>query len=132
MTDAPKPTAQVEPYVDVLGIDGAVEFLLEFGGSDLDFPKRPTANSELAQFIGLDKATALCARMGHARTRVPTSKPWLAFVFRSKGLPNSRIARRLHVTIYTVGRWFKNGPAILKQGGEGQRPPTMPLFPDLD
>ena len=31
----PRPTAQVAPFVDALGMDGAVTFLLAFGGAEL-------------------------------------------------------------------------------------------------
>ena len=42
--------------------------------------------------------------------RVPTAKPWLASVMKSRGLSHAEIARRLHVSDVTVRGWLSRGP----------------------
>lgn len=111
----PRPTAQVAPFVEVLGTDGTVVFLLAFGGSELYLPVTPRADSKLVEVMGMDAARALGAMAQRVMVpeRIPTAKPWIARVWRARGLPNAEIARRLHVTDVTVRRWIAGG------GGEG-------------
>lgn len=111
----PRPTAQVQPFVDALGVEGAVTFLLAFGGSELYLPLDPRPTSKLVEVMGMDGARALgaMAQRVMVQSRIPTAKPWLARVMRAKGLPNAEIARRLHVADFTVRRW------IAGHGGDG-------------
>ena len=57
----PKPTAQVEPYVEVFGFDLAIAFLLQFGGAELYVAKDPKGRSQLEALVGPDRAKALGA-----------------------------------------------------------------------
>lgn len=100
--ELPQPPAHIAPYVRVLGVDGAIEFLLAFGGGELYLSTRPQAGSRLSQMIGQDKAAALAAAIDAMTVRVPVAKPWIASVWRSRGLPVAEIARKLHVTDVTV------------------------------
>lgn len=52
MNDQPKVPAQIEPYVRVLGVDGAVEFLLSFGGAELYIPRNAKGKSMVAKKFG--------------------------------------------------------------------------------
>ncbi|PCH70274.1 MAG: hypothetical protein COC12_08455 [Rhodobacteraceae bacterium] len=119
MTDpatlAPKPTAQVEPYVEVLGVDGAIEFLLTFGGAEISFSTAPTAQSRVARLVGRKKAIALARISGRLPRRVPTARKWLVAALHFKGLPKAEIARKLHVTDVAVRKW-------LLQMGTGPNP----------
>lgn len=126
MTDWPKPTAQVEPYVDALGPEKAVEFLLEFGGAKMTFPRSPGSSSELVQFLGMPDATALCAQMNFAPTDVPNAKLWLVHALTAKGLSKERIARKLHVSRVWVRGSLKRLPT-----GAPRPPEPLPLFPKL-
>ncbi|MBN2631568.1 MAG: helix-turn-helix domain-containing protein [Rhodobacteraceae bacterium] len=111
MTHTPPPPAQLEPYVRVLGVDGAVQFIMGFGGAELVYSANPR-NSKLTEVIGVEAARALAeedARRGLPR-RVPLGKPWVAQVFRSKGLPVAEIARRMHASDVAVRRWLKQQP----------------------
>lgn len=112
MTVAPPPPAQLEPYVRVLGIEGAVAFFGAFGGAELVYSQNPR-RSRLTEVIGHDAARALAeedARRGLPR-RVPLGKPWVAQVLKSKGLSVAEIARRMHASDVTVRRWLKQPPA---------------------
>ncbi|MBX3580810.1 MAG: hypothetical protein KF810_02790 [Rhizobiaceae bacterium] len=115
MTAAPKPAqdqseifvpAHLRHFVDVLGVDGAVEFLLTFGGAYAYFSLSPEPQSNIAAEIGVEATAAIAKRFGPGSMRVPTGKPFIAAVFRAKGMKPSEIARRLHVTDVTVRSWF--------------------------
>ncbi len=51
----PKPTAQVAPYVDALGVDLAIAFLLRFGGTEVYIAANPRGGSDLEGVIGPDQ-----------------------------------------------------------------------------
>lgn len=123
-----KPTAQVEPYVDVLGLDGAIEFLLAFGGAEISLSVNPTPKSKVAQLVGRRKAIALARKPGLPR-RVPTARKWLAAAMISKGLPVNEIARRLHVTDVAVRKWrnsYETAPKV--KGDKNAGPTQLSLF----
>ncbi len=109
MTEGPfvPPPAHIAPYVEVLGIELTVEFLLTFGGAELYLAASPKGRSRLTALIGIDKAAALARTAEFLPRRVPTAKPWVAAVFRAKGLPVAEIARRLHVSDVSVRSWLK-------------------------
>ena len=54
MTDPrlPRVPAQVAPYVEVLGVDGAIEFLLAFGGSEIYLTTDPKSRSRVVEVLG--------------------------------------------------------------------------------
>ncbi len=101
--------ANIEPYVRVLGIDGAVEFLLAFGGAELALGRNPQARGALAKLVGRDKAAELAAAAEHLPRRVPLAKQWIARVLKGRGLPNAEIARTLHVSDVTVRALLATG-----------------------
>lgn len=103
----PKVPANIAPYVDVLGVDGAVEFLLTFGGAQLYLSQNPQGRSRLEALVGADKARRLALVSEGLPRRIPTAKPWIAAVLRAKGLPVSEIARRLHASDVSVRAWLK-------------------------
>lgn len=117
------PPAHIAPYVKVLGQDMAVEFLLAFGGAELYLAANPKGRSRLAKLIGRERAAALAKAAEHLPRRVPTAKPWIAMVMRSKGLPVAEIARRLHVADVTVRAYLKRAPAVIAED-----PRQMRLF----
>jgi hypothetical protein len=115
-TDPLRPPAQAEAYVNVLGVDGAIEFLLAFGGTEIYLARNPQARSRVAALVGRDKAEALAVACEGLPRRVPLCKPWIARVMRHRGLagekplPVAEIARRLHTSDVSVRKWLKHGP----------------------
>lgn len=103
----PRQTAQVAPYVEVLGSDLSVDFLLRLGGAEIAFSKEPRGASQMSAMIGLDSEAALHAhrRVG-PRTRIPLAKKWLAEMLRWRGFSAAEIARTLRASDVSVRRWL--------------------------
>lgn len=114
MSDVIRPPANIAPYIDVLGVDGTIDFLLEFGGAELYLAANPKGRSRLAKKIGVEKAAQLAAAAEYFPRRVPTAKPFIAAVWRSRGLPVAEIARRLHSSDVAVRGWLKKAAASPK------------------
>lgn len=105
-----KVPAHLHAYVETLGVDRAVDFLLEFGGGTYYLAADPKGNSEVAKWLGVDDAARLIARLRstteHSYLRIPVAKPWLASVMRSRGATIQAIARKLHATDTSVRGWL--------------------------
>ena len=119
---SPRPPAHLEPYVRILGDEGAVAFLLTYGGSELYIPRDPKPGHPLVDLLGFDCALALGAAADRLPRRVPTGKPWLAAWHAAKGLPASRIARILHTSDVSVRKWLKSAPS---RGGDDRQLPLI-------
>ena len=120
----PKPPAQVSAYVEVLGIDGAVEFLMAFGGAELYLTESPKRRSRLVKLVGREKAIALARASERLPRRIPLCKPWIAAVLRERGLSNADIARMLHASDVAVRGWLKK---FDRPDGGDPRQPTLPF-----
>ena len=103
----PRPPAHVQPYVDALGADLALELLLAFGGSEVYLASRPTERSRVAQVIGTNGVVALAGVTDSLKSRIPTARPWCAACLHARGLPVAEIARRLSANDSSVRRWLK-------------------------
>jgi catechol 2,3-dioxygenase-like lactoylglutathione lyase family enzyme len=104
----PRPPAAVAVYVEVLGPELALHFLLTFGGAELVLPAEPRATNQVATLVGIDRARALAARIGPGvKHRVPLAKSWVAAMLAWQGPGTAAIARRLHVSDVTVRTWQK-------------------------
>ena len=103
----PKPTAQVQPYFEVLGPDLTVDFLLTFGGAEMTISENPQGRSELEKLVGHEKTKALGQRLHLLQRRVPLAEKWLAKVLAWQGHGTATIARRLRVSDTTVRKWLK-------------------------
>lgn len=114
---APSVPAHIAPYVRILGVDLAVEFLLAFGGAQLYIAPNPKNRSRLATLVGVDKARELARVAEDLPARVPTAKPWIAAILRTKNLPVSEIARRLHSSDVSVRAWLKK-----HESSQGENP----------
>lgn len=124
MNNLPRPPAHVEPYVRILGVEGAVTFLMHFGGGQLYLPRMAVAGSTVALVMGEEKARDLGAAADRLPRRVPTAKPWLAAVMQAQGLSVDEIARRLHASNVAVRGWLQRDPAT----GRDQGPRQLRLF----
>ncbi len=123
MSRLPPPPAHVAPFVEVLGTEGAVDFLLNFGGAELYLSQRPRPDSRISRAIGQKRAAELARSGLRVPRRIPTAKPWIARVLRAQGLSVAEIARRLHVSDVAVRGWLRKG------GGESTgEDPQLSLF----
>ena len=104
----PRPTAQVAPYVEVLGAELAVTFLMTYGGAELYLANDPKGRASHEVMLGYDKAKALAAHpaLGQ-RHRVPLAKRWLAAMLQWQGNSTAGIARQLRVSDVSARRWLK-------------------------
>ncbi|MEO1987577.1 MAG: hypothetical protein ABGX47_13190 [Martelella sp.] len=101
--------ANLEPYVEVLGQDLAIDFFLSFGGAPVYLSVRPQAGSDLSQVIGQEKVKALAETLGVGHLyRVPINRRWLARAMKAKGYSVLAIARALHVSDVTVRSYLKD------------------------
>ena len=108
----PRPTAQVKPYVDILGYVLAVTFLLTFGGAEMTLSANPRGRSRLAAVVGHDKAKALAEQSHLLQKRVPLAKRWLTAYLAWQGHSAAEIARQLRVTDSSVRAWLKEGRLV--------------------
>jgi len=120
MSNLPRPPAHLEPYVRILGVEGAVTFFLTYGGSELYIPRTPRPGAPLVDLLGMEAAGNLGAAADRLPRRVPTAKPWLARVWAAQGLRVAQIARRLHVSDVSVRKWLKG--ETLDAGEDRQLP----------
>ena len=102
----PRATGQVAAFVDVLGADLAVLFLLRFGGAEMYMPADPKGKSAPQDLLGYDKLKELAARPRLQR-RVPLAKQWLAAMLDWQGHSKADIARTLRVSDVAVRRWLR-------------------------
>ncbi|MDR9395397.1 MAG: helix-turn-helix domain-containing protein [Roseovarius sp.] len=102
----PKPPAQVDVYVEVLGPRKTVEFLLTFGGAALDLSRTPTDRSRVVQLVGSDKARELAEQKHRMQARVPLAKKWLAACLLAEGRSVNDIARTLRCTDVSARNWL--------------------------
>ena len=112
MTNYPVTPAHLQPYVEVLGVEGAIELFLALGGSEVYLAGiAPTGQSLIADQIGAERQMALAARIRYPKTRIPIPKQWIAQCMRATGLSTAEISRRLHTTDSTVRRWLARASA---------------------
>jgi hypothetical protein len=107
MTNDLRPPAHIAPYVEVLGVDLAVDFLLTFGGAELYWAKNPR-QSRLTELVGVEKAAALAVAAEAARLhpRIPLAHKWVAQVMYANHLPIAEISRRLHKSDTAVRKYI--------------------------
>lgn len=106
----PKPTAQVEPYFEALGLDDTLRFLEAFGGTEIYIATQPSQRSQVAKVVGYPKARMLAAVQHRLQRRVPLAKQWRASVYRSQGLTIAQIALKLGVSDVMVRNYLSGDP----------------------
>lgn len=88
----PQPPAQVAPFVQVLGLEGAIRFILAFGGAELVIARNPRDNNQLVAMFGREAVEAL-ANLTTLPRRIPLAKGWLAAHFHAEGAYRPDLAR---------------------------------------
>ena len=108
----PRPTAQVAMFVEALGPDSAVRFLLRFGGAELYQGPISRPDGMVADFLGHAKARALADHPSTARQkRVPLARKWLSQMLAWPGHSTADIARKVRASDTSVRKWLKDaGP----------------------
>ncbi|NRB19973.1 MAG: helix-turn-helix domain-containing protein [Rhodobacteraceae bacterium] len=127
----PRPTAQVEPYFEVLGLNDTLRFIEAFGGTEIYIAKNPRTRSSVAALVGYDKANALTSISHRLQSRVPLAKKWRARAYKSQGWATVEIARKLGATDVAVRNWLRAGEVHEPAKRESITLPPLPLFPDL-
>lgn len=103
----PKPSAQVQPYVDALGAELAVLFLIEMGGAEVYLAATPKGKSQAEALVGAERLAALARHPTlQAKHRVPLANEWLARMLHWQGRGTAEIARQLRLTDTTVRRYI--------------------------
>ena len=115
----PRPTAQIAPYVEVLGLELAIAFLLRFGGAPLYLPQDPKGKSEVEKLLGYAKLKELAARPA-LQARVPLAKRWLAQILHWQGYSNADIARKVRATDTTISGYLAERYATAPNRGAGE------------
>lgn len=121
----PRPTAQVEPYVEALGYDGAIAFLLAFGGAEIYITAHPKSRGQVVEVVGRRGAAKLAAIAHRLPRRVPLAKRWIAAVLFARGLSKADIARKLHMTEVTIRSWLNKAPGASGETGTDPDGPTQ-------
>lgn len=119
-----RPPAHIALFVDALGEEGAISFFMTFGGAELYIARSVTGRGMVERELGEDTALRLAelAERAILPRRIPMPKPWLAQVFRSRGLPVAEISRRLHASDVAVRRWLSAAPADAAPSTDTRQP----------
>lgn len=107
MSETIRTPANLVPYVDALGVDGAIRFFEEFGGAELYVARHPQTRSRVVALVGREAAERLGEMVDRLPRRVPLAKRWIAEIYRSRGLSTAEIARRLRASDVAVRGWLK-------------------------
>lgn len=125
--------AHVDVFVSVLGIENAIEFLLEFGGADLYISQGNRNGSRLVKAIGPQKTYELWLQRDRIPRRIPVARVWIAQTWISRGMSVAEVARRLRVSDVTIRKYKRAMPALpdeRKGRASLQRPSQLDLFND--
>lgn len=98
--------AHLAVYVQVLGVEQALELFLALGGSQIYLPKKSGDNTAAARTIGADNVERLAAAFGYGYIKVPLARQWTALVLRSQGKSDNEIAAIVRADVATVRRWL--------------------------
>ena len=104
MTIYPRHPAHLDAYIEVLGPELAIRFLIEFGGAPMYFPNDPAGRSAAEQMIGAQRLRNLGARMMAQKTEIPMPRNWLIRALHAEGRSVSQISRILKTTSSNVKR----------------------------
>lgn len=104
------------PFVEVLGIEGAVHLCMAVGGRRINVPLNPSAADDLVRLAGMDVAEKLSARMAGERVAVPFPRAFLIRYFRARGWTVPAMAGALKCSERNVYRVLAGAPAWSRAG----------------
>lgn len=121
----PRHPAHLDAFVEELGPELAVRFLIAFGGARLYFPDDPKGKSRAEALVGADALRRLGARLPQKRAEIPTATTWVIQALAAEGKGTSEICRTLRVTARTVRSARKAMKALPPPTADL---PELPLF----
>jgi hypothetical protein len=98
MTDRvayPRHPAHLDPYIEVLGHELAVTFLIAMGGCRARFPSDPGGRSYAEALIGPEALRELSRRMPSEIREIPFPRSWLIRALHAEGMTHGQICRAL-------------------------------------
>ncbi len=106
----PRTTAQVAPYVECLGHELAVRFLLDYGGAEIYLAADPKGRSSAEALVGAEAVARMADhyQLGQ-RVRVPLARKWLAQMLHWQGHSTAEVARTIRASDVSVRAWIKRG-----------------------
>lgn len=109
MIETPK---NLQPYVEALGEDLTLTFIMRFGGSPVYLPSSDNTQSEVSAVLGAEGIKALANVFGPGQiARVPIAREWTIRKLKSRQWSTLAIARELRVTDETVRRVLNDRPS---------------------
>ncbi|MGO4196563.1 hypothetical protein AB4Z13_14465 [Rhizobium sp. YAF28] len=95
----------LQPYVDAIGEDLTLKFVMRFGGSPVYLSADPRSGGDVVEVVGVDGMRALAKSLGRGQIgRVPIGREWTVRKLKAQGLSTLAIARELRVADETVRR----------------------------
>lgn len=127
MTDYPRHPASIDAFVEVLGPELTVRFLIEMGGCRLYFPNDPKGKSAAEALIGAEALRELGRRQSQNRRELPLPRPWLIRALHAEGKSVSEICRMLKTSDRNV-RDTLSKPGLKPLPGKAPSIEDLPLF----
>lgn len=112
----------------ILGDDGYVLLTQALGGTRVYVAHKMRDDSDVVEAIGRDAADKLSRAMAPATIRVPLARRERALYWRSKGLSNAAIARKLGITETGVDKMFAREADLPDRPGSAKNPSQLDLF----
>jgi len=126
LIDSEKDHPIVAELVGLIGEEGLIRLAEEYAGLRLYIPS-DINRSELLDRVGIEIASKLARRYGPDRIKVPLMRDWRARHYRSAGLSNAQIARKLGVTETAVEKIFQRSPVKYRMKKTDDR--QIDMFP---
>ncbi|MEO8531358.1 MAG: helix-turn-helix domain-containing protein [Deltaproteobacteria bacterium] len=101
----PRSPSHVAPFVEALGAELAVTFLLQFGGAELTLSTDPKGQGMVERLVGHERAAILAATV--TQKRIPLANKWLAQMLIWQGHSIAEVARKLRTTDVSIRRWIR-------------------------
>lgn len=102
----------LQSYIDALGEELALIFIMRFGGSPVYLPASENTQSDVHAVVGAAGIKALAKIFGPGQIgRVPIAREWTIRQLKARDWSTLAIARELRVTDETVRRILNDRPS---------------------